>query len=202
LVGPIDFALDVGEVVALMGPSGSGKSTFLRCLALLEARARGDLRFHGRAITGSLVPAYRRQVVYVAQSPLRASMTVLASLQHAFTFKSRRADFDEGRALALCETLLLSKEILERDLPRVSGGEAQRLALLRALLLQPSVLLLDEPSSALDARSREAVRGALDSWLAGGARSAVIVSHDEDFVNALATRRALLRDGTLEKLAS
>jgi putative ABC transport system ATP-binding protein len=177
LPGPVNLDLEAGERITLTGGSGSGKSTLLRCLALLDARARGSVRFRGKEVAGHAVPGFRRQVIYVSQASPRFSSSVEESLRRAFSFASSESRWDRQRAHALCDQLLLPRTILSRSLAQVSGGEAQRIALIRALLLDPCILLLDEATSALDAESRACVVELLLHWFEAGDRAGIAVTH-------------------------
>ncbi len=203
LPGPINFAVDAGDRVTLTGTSGSGKSTLLRCLAMLDARALGSIHYRNTSVSGDAVPAFRRSVVYLAQSPVRFPMSVDASLRHAFSFATSRDAFDSAQVSKLLDQLKLSKAILNRQLNQISGGEAQRVALLRALLLKPTVLLLDESTSALDAETKACVVETLAQWLANGDRAGVAVTHGADVWGDEVTRRLHIIAGkTLEEKTS
>ncbi len=193
----IDVCLSAGQVIAIRGASGSGKSTLLRCLALLEARAKGEILFHEKPVADQDVPAYRRSVVFVGQTPPRFTLTVVESMSLPFQFHSAHGELDRGHATAMCQRLLLPAAILDRSLADLSGGEAQRVALIRALLLDPTVLLLDEPTSALDPEASHAVGNLIREWLDGDERAAIIVTHTEQFTRDLATDHASLDNGAM-----
>ncbi|RMG18214.1 MAG: ATP-binding cassette domain-containing protein [Deltaproteobacteria bacterium] len=193
LPGPVDLDLAAGEVLAIEGPSGAGKTTLLRALCLLEPRAQGTVRFRGKPIAPSEVPAFRRQVIYVAQDPASPSLTVRESLRRPFGFAAARgASFPEARCSELFERLYLGKHHFDAPLPTLSGGEAQRVALARALVHEPAVLLLDEPTSALDAEARGAVVALLHAFRGESGGAIVLVTHDETLAERLATRRLRL----------
>jgi len=196
LAGPIALDLHEGDCATITGSSGSGKSTLLRCLAMLEAQAVGSISFRDQRISGDAVPAFRRQVIYVSQSPPRFSMSVRQSLQRAMQFSGCKSHYDEGRAEKLFDDLLLDRELLRRPLPQVSGGEAQRIALVRALLLEPSILLLDEVDSALDEQSAGRVRDVLQRWLEGPHRAGIAVTHKASPWGKRTNRRLQLFAGT------
>tara|TARA_R110002096_G_scaffold436051_2_gene666324 strand:+ start:70448 stop:71113 length:666 start_codon:yes stop_codon:yes gene_type:complete len=195
LPGPIELSINAGDRITLTGNSGSGKSTLLRCLAMLDARSTGGIFYKKNAIAGEKVPAYRRAVVYVAQSPARFPMNVDESLRRAFSFSSSTNTFDQELAYSLLEQLKLPKAILRRPLNQVSGGEAQRVALIRALLLEPTILLLDEITSALDAETEACVVETLARWFDVGDRAGIAVTHGADIWGNASNRRIIIKDG-------
>jgi len=192
---PISLNVAAGDRVTITGNSGSGKSTLLRCLALLDARALGTVTLRDIRIEGDRVPGYRRQVVYVAQSPPRFAMSAEDSLRRPFEFKGCTKSYDETRASSLLDQLRLPRTILSRSLAQVSGGESQRIALIRALLLDPCVLLLDEVTSALDPDSAQAVVECLSAWIAEGDRAGIAVTHGAQVWKSASTRHIHLSDG-------
>lgn len=193
LAGPVDVTVDVGDVLAVTGPSGVGKTTLLRCLALLEARAEGTVRFRGDAVAPQDTPFFRRSVVYVPQRPAVLPGTVRRGLTRAFSFQSTTSPPDLHRAAELCREVLLRDDILDAEHSDLSGGESQRLALVRALLVSPKVLLLDEPGAGLDPDAVAAGEGLIRRWLEDGGHGAVLVSHDSGQRERLATRELELR---------
>ncbi len=134
--------------VALTGPSGCGKTTLLRAVAGLIDPAAGAVRLRGESPATVGWPAFRRQVAYVAQQPVLFDATVAANLARPFRYRSVAGAFARERAAALLERLGL--DCLEENARELSVGQQQRVCLARALLVQPAVLLLDEPAAALD----------------------------------------------------
>jgi molybdate transport system ATP-binding protein len=194
-----DLALELppGRVVVLFGPSGAGKSTLLRCLAGLERPDTGHIRFQGETWCDTsarvfLPPQARRVGVLFQDYALFPHLTTEANVQYGLASlpePERRA-----RTRALVE--LLSLEGLERRLPReLSGGQQQRVALARALATRPRMLLLDEPLSALDAPSREHLRGELRRLLRELGVPTVVVTHDRLEALALGDELVALESG-------
>jgi molybdate transport system ATP-binding protein len=196
----LDVALTApkGSVTALVGASGSGKTTLLRALAGLQ-RLEGEVRL-GDAIwqdRDRFLPAYRRGVGFVFhQSQLFPHLTVRGNLDYAV----KRARVGLGRFEAVVALLGLA-HLLDRGPAGLSGGERQRAAIGRALLTAPTVLLLDEPLSGVDAAVKAALLPELKAVFAALAIPILYVSHDGAEVAKLADRRLLLHDGQLTPMA-
>jgi len=202
LIRDVSFVVNLGQRLALLGPTGAGKTVLLRALALLDPLDAGSIDWQGRAVSGDATPAYRRQVIYLHQRPALLEGTVEDNLRHPFTLKAHRGSrFDQSRVLGLLEGLGRGAPFLERSSRDLSGGEAQIVALLRAVQLDPAVLLLDEPTASLDQVTAHAVEGLLDGWFAAGdgRRALVWVSHDLDQAHRVASERLSMRSGRLEK---
>jgi ABC-type polar amino acid transport system ATPase subunit len=191
-----------GDIVVLMGESGSGKTTLLRAMAGLEAFERGtmamdDVTIHGGTGRPDVLRQLRRKVGMVFQFHcLFEHLTALqnVSLAPVHVRRLRTADADRRSLELLGE---LGVEHRANALPReLSGGEAQRVAIARALAMDPSLLLMDEPTASLDPARRSELSELLRS-LAGERRTLVIVTHDDDFARDTATRIAHMREGRL-----
>lgn len=187
-----------GEVLCLVGPTGAGKSTLLRLLAGLEAPAAGELRFAGHRLGGRGVPLeVRRRITLLLQRPVLLAGTVRANVEYGLRLRGRR---DEPRVQALLDRLGLAG-LTARAARAVSGGEAQLVALARALAFGPEVLLLDEPTAHLDparvALVEEVVR---DDHRRRGS-TVVWATHNLFQARRAADRVALLLDGRLAEVA-
>ena len=178
LPGDISFELEPGELVALVGPSGSGKTTLLRALALLSDPATGEVRLHGRTPAEHGYPEWRRKVALVAQRPVLLDAGVGENLARAFTYKTARAPFDDARARALLEKLGLGAERWTQNATTLSEGQQQRVSLARTLLVEPAVLLLDEPTAALDPTALEATETLVRAHVRDTGAAALVVTHD------------------------
>ena len=163
--GPFSFALASGECLAVQGPSGSGKSQLLRMIADLDLNS-GRVALYGQPRESMSAPAWRRQVVYQAAEPAWWEPT---ASEHFAAAQSERV-------AAMLPRLGLRDAHLTADVSRLSTGERQRMALVRSLAVEPRVLLLDEPTAALDEASVEAVEALLRELLAAGL-AIVLVTH-------------------------
>lgn len=196
----LDLGLDVapGEVVALLGPNGAGKSTALRALAGLLPLTTGRIDLAGRTLddaTGRFVPAAERRTGVVFQDYLLfPHLTVLENVAFGLRARGVRRRVARARATELVERFGLGHLTSARP-DRISGGEAQRAALARALATDPDLLLLDEPLSALDASTRMHVRSDLRRHLAGYPGCTVLVSHDPLDAMVLADRLVVVEGG-------
>jgi ABC-type iron transport system FetAB ATPase subunit len=174
--GPFDFEVGPGACVVIQGPSGAGKSVLLRMLADLDPHS-GELLLDGVACTAMAPSRWRAQVVYQAAEPAWWEATP------ALHFEAAQREQAHVRLSALG----LRPDILDDDVAHLSTGERQRLALLRSLARQPRVLLLDEPTAALDPDGVARVEALLKAQLADGL-SILMVSHAPDQARRLASR--------------
>jgi len=195
-------ALDVvtGEVLAVIGPNGSGKSTLLRVLGLLERPTRGQVLVAGRPVDARDALAERRRMATVFQEPLLADTTVIGNVTLGLGFRGVPAAAAARRATGWLERFGVGA-LAERAARTLSGGEAQRVALARALVLEPDVLLLDEPFAGLDQPTRTALLGDLGAVLRQDRITTVLVTHDRGEALALADRVAVLMGGRVQQLA-
>lgn len=194
------FQLLGGDRVAITGASGSGKSVFLRLLALLDPASDGQLLWRGEALTAAQVPLYRSHVCYLAQRPALLDGTVESNLRLPFSLHIHKQQrFDPATINALLAQSGKSAAFLAKDAAELSGGEAQIVALLRALQLAPEVLLLDEPTAALDPASVQAIEALVGNWMAlgNGTRAYVWVSHDAEQTRRVSNRVLHMQAGQL-----
>ena len=186
----VSLAIDAGEWVVLTGPSGSGKSTLLRCMVLLE-RADGRVRLDGQDVGADRVRELRRRVAYLPQRPVGIADSIdenLAFARERWEAADHEA-LDEAGQRALLDRLGLGGTDGSRRFDGLSGGEQQRVALVRTLTVDPQVLLLDEPTASLDAGNVGAVVDLLAEWVEGrGDRALLWVSHQAREVDDLASR--------------
>ncbi|GGD13720.1 ABC transporter ATP-binding protein [Nocardioides daphniae] len=192
-VRDVSLAVAPGEVLAVLGPSGCGKSTLLRALAGLEPLSGGRVLFDGVDLAGT--PTHRRGFALMFQDgQLFGHLSVAGNV--GYPLKLRRTPRAEARARV--EELLALVGLAgygDRSPATLSGGERQRVALARALAVEPRLLLLDEPLSALDATLRESLAGDLREILRAAGTTAVMVTHDHDEAFAVADSMAVMFDG-------
>ena len=194
--GPLSVRLETrSRSVAIVGPSGAGKSTLLRVLAGVDTRARGRLTVDGETWLdpdqGVRVPSWLRRVGWVPQEVLLfPHLSVRQNLGYAGASADRVAEVAQ---------LLQVGSLLDRRPRRLSGGEGQRVALGRALLAEPRLLLLDEPFSALDRPLRARLSRTVKELAEERGIPLVLVSHDEEDAQILAEERWHLADGALSR---
>src|SRR3954447_18804271 len=198
-VDRLDLGVRNGEFLALLGPSGCGKTTTLRMIAGFEEPTEGDISIDGATVTG--VPPHKRQVNTVFQQyALFPHMTVLDNV--AYGLKQRKVGKRERYAKATEALALVHLEGREQARPnQLSGGQQQRVALARALVLEPKVLLLDEPLGALDQKLRKAMQIELKRLQRDVGITFVFVTHDQEEAMAMADRIAVMNEGRVEQLA-
>jgi spermidine/putrescine transport system ATP-binding protein len=198
-VDRLDLDVSNGEFLALLGPSGCGKTTTLRMVAGFEEPTEGEITIDGAPVVG--VPPHRRQVNTVFQAyALFPHMNVLDNV--AYGLKQRGMGRRERHAKAAEALSLVHLEGREQSRPnQLSGGQQQRVALARALVLEPKVLLLDEPLGALDQKLRKAMQIELKRLQAEVGITFVFVTHDQEEAMAMADRIAVMNEGRIEQLA-
>ena len=151
----IDFFVEKGEFVTITGPSGSGKSTLLKIIATMISPTAGTVEYQGKSLEDYDPIEYRKEVSYCFQTAVLFGQTVQDNL--AFPYRIRNEDFDSKKAIDYLNKVGLDEVYLTKNVNDLSGGEKQRIALIRSLLITPEVLLLDEVTSALDAENQQII---------------------------------------------
>jgi ABC-type Fe3+/spermidine/putrescine transport system ATPase subunit len=199
-VGPISFSAEPGSFVSILGPSGCGKTTLLRCVAGFEPVDEGHLLIDGKEISG--LPAHRRGVGLVFQNyALFPHLSVRDNV--AFGLRLRRVDKAERLKRADSALQIVGLNHLADRLPsQISGGQQQRVAIARSLVLEPSIMLLDEPLSNLDYKLRLQMRRELLTLQRRLGMTFVFVTHDQSEALALSDRIIVLSQGRIEQIGT
>ncbi len=195
----VDCHVEKGDVISIIGPSGGGKSTFLRCMNLLEKPTEGHIYFDGVDLTNKSVniDKYRRRIGFVFQSfNLFPHMTVLENLTVApVMLKTKSREEAEERGIKLLSRVGLRDKAANMP-SSLSGGQAQRVAIVRALMMEPELMLFDEPTSALDPEMVGEVLFVMKE-LAESGMTMVVVTHEMAFAREVSKRVLFLSDGVI-----
>jgi putative ABC transport system ATP-binding protein len=200
LIRDVSFAVHPGDRLAIAGATGSGKTVLLRAIALLDPLHAGSIHWRGHVVLGDAVPDYRTHVMYIHQRPALCEGTVEENLRRPYALRAYRTkSFDRERVFEHLDQLGRSAMFLAKSSRDLSGGEAQIVALLRAIQLDASVLLLDEPTASLDKATAGSIEALVDHWFRAGqgARAIVWVSHDPQQLGRVADRHLCMRFGCL-----
>jgi len=185
-----------GEILVVIGPNGAGKSTLLRVMGLLEASTAGEVRFRGEVVGRSRLLAARRRMASVFQDPLLVDDTVFQNVALGLRFRHLPPAEIAPRVRAWLDRFGVA-HLAPRRARTLSGGEAHRTALARALALKPDLLLLDEPFSALDQPTRETLIAELARILREDRVTTVLVTHERSEALALGDRVAVMMGGMI-----
>jgi osmoprotectant transport system ATP-binding protein len=203
VVGPVTLEVPAGSRVAIVGPSGCGKSTLLRMVLGLVSADRGKVTVAGEAMRDDTRRSIRRKIGYVVQDGglfphLTAERNVTLVAHHLGWESTRmRARLDDLAAMTS-----LDRETLARWPVQLSGGQRQRVGVMRALMLDPDVLLLDEPLGALDAITRTRLQGELAALFRALHKTVILVTHDITEAARLAEETIVMRDGVIVQRGS
>ncbi len=190
-----------GEVLALVGPNGAGKTTLLLALAGLLGRQQGAILFLGRPLGEWNLLEYRRRMSLVFQVPLLLDMSVAANVALGLRFRGVPRDIIKQRVHTWLARLGIDA-LASRRAAELSGGEAQRVSLARAFVLEPDLLLLDEPFPALDPPSRLRLLNDLGALLSAEHMTAIFVTHDLREAARLSDRIGVILEGRLRQIGA
>ncbi|MFB2553171.1 ABC transporter ATP-binding protein [Ensifer soli] len=196
----LDLAIEDGEFISFLGPSGCGKSTLLFCIAGLEEINEGTIRFDGRDIT-DLGPRERNIALVFQDYALYPHMSVRENI--AFPLRQQKLDDGTiGKQVAWAADVLGIEALLDRLPAELSGGQRQRVAVGRAIVRNPSVLLMDEPLSNLDASLRVRMRTEIRKLQKELGITVIFVTHDQEEAMVLSDRIAVMKDGIVQQFAA
>ena len=194
----ISFKIQKGDFLTIKGPSGSGKSTLLKLLAAIMNPSAGEIIYKGKPLSEYEITDYRKEVSYSFQNAALFGTTVADNLM--FPYEIRNEPFDRDRAIALLDKVMLSEQYLNQKITELSGGEKQRVALIRNVLFTPEVLLLDEVTSALDAENRKVISDAILRLNRENNITVLWVTHNTDEIND-AAKTIEMKEGRLEDVS-
>ena len=196
LLAKTSFSIHAGDKIVCKGNSGSGKTVLLRALAMFD-RTEGEILWNQSTVSKQDVPSYRSSVTYLQQTQQLCEGTVRDALQEPFQWKANSCYYDQKHVVDLLNRLDRDNSFLDAKTVDLSGGESQIVAIVRALQLEPTILLADEPTSALDKDTTIKLEHLLNGWLAEKPRALVWVTHDQQQVERIATRRFKMEAGRL-----
>ncbi|MCO7175375.1 ATP-binding cassette domain-containing protein [Sporolactobacillus kofuensis] len=155
IIEDLDLGVESGDFISIVGPSGSGKSTLLKLCCDLISPTKGDILFHNQSVDTYIPTDLRKKISYCLQTPYLFGDKVIENIE--FPFAIRNEAHDQQRVEDLFSAFQMTTDFLQKDVKNLSGGEKQRIALIRSLLFQPEILLLDEVTSALDVANTQIV---------------------------------------------
>ena len=196
IIRNVSLAVNEGDYLTIVGPSGSGKSTLLKLCSDLISPTLGSITYNGRNLTAIEPESYRKEVGYCFQRPYLFAKTVRRNILFPYDIRGMKPDME--RIKLLFDLLHIPMEYFERHNGELSGGEMQRICLIRSLIFEPKVLLLDEVTSALDSVNAAIVEQVIDELYKNGI-TIVSITHNEEQSLRSANRRITIIDGSIAK---
>lgn len=195
IIDGVSFSVDAGDYISIVGPSGSGKSTLLKLCSDLIGPTSGCITYEGQDIRTITPEVYRQSVGYCFQRPYLFAKTVRRNILFPYDIRNMKPDMD--RIEHLFNLLQMPMDYFNRRNDELSGGEMQRICLIRSLIFDPKILLLDEVTSALDAKNTIVVEGLIEELHKRGV-TIVSITHNEDQSLRHANRRITIVDGAIQ----
>lgn len=192
----VSLKIESGEFAAVVGPSGAGKTSLFRLLNLLDSPTGGQISYRGKALVDYDPLTLRREVGYVFQKPYLFGRTIAENLE--YPYKLRRVSPDRAEITAYLKRANLSEQILTQKPTELSGGEQQRVSLLRSLLVKPRVLLLDEVTASLDEGNTKTVEELVRAEKASNDLTVLMITHNLAQAGRLAAKFLHLEGGRLK----
>lgn len=193
--------VESGEILAIVGPNGTGKSSLLLTLARLLEPQKGEINWYGKPIKTQKPSSYRRKIAMVLQESLLLDMSVYDNVALGLRFRGVSSEKINQKVTNWLNRLGISG-LRDRPGAKLSGGEAQRVSLARAFALEPELLLLDEPFSALDSPTRLRLLNDLKTILAEIKTTTIIITHDLNEASMLSNRVVVMLDGRIAQMGS
>ena len=196
IIRDVSLSINEGDYLTIVGPSGSGKSTLLKLCSDLISPTSGHITYNGQNLITIDPESYRKDVGYCFQRPYLFAKTVRRNILFPYDIRGMKPDME--RIKTLFDLLHMPMEYLERRNDELSGGEMQRICLIRSLIFEPKVLLLDEVTSALDSVNSTIVEQVIGELHKNG-MTIVSITHNEEQSLRLANRRITVIDGSIAK---
>ena len=188
--------LEAGKIYGLFGPNGAGKTTLMRILAFMDCPNEGSIKFNQNEISLDFFARYRARVVWVPQSPVLFTGTVLYNIEYPMRLKGVRRNVSREKAFELLDCVGL-RQLAASPAHRLSGGETQRASIARALAVMPEVILLDEPTANVDYYSRGEIINLLQTLWRERSLSIIVTSHDNALLEDLCQVKITLHNGKI-----
>jgi len=193
ILDQVSLAIEAGSFTAVMGPSGAGKSSFLRVLNLLHSPSSGTLLYQGQAVANYDIRELRRQIGYVLQKPYLFGTTIRDNLEYPYQLLKQQPNGPEIKQYL--DKVNLPSTIIDKNNSDLSGGEQQRVALVRSLLVKPKVLLLDEVTASLDESNAELIEQLVMAEQQLNKLTVLLITHSADQAKRLADHILYLVQG-------
>ncbi|MEM2943238.1 MAG: ATP-binding cassette domain-containing protein [Methanomassiliicoccales archaeon] len=198
VVDEVDLSVKVGDVLGIIGPSGSGKSTLFRLINLLEPPTSGRILFEGQEISHFSPLSYliRRKMAFVSQKPVAMNRSVFNNIAYGLELREVPREIIEQKVEYYLKKLYLT-ESRDRNARSLSGGEMQRMCFARSVIVDPTLLLLDEFTANLDPVNISILENAVRDFISEGERAAIIITHNPFQAKRLCNRTALMMEGKI-----
>jgi len=180
ILNNINLKINAGSKTTFVGPSGAGKSTLVRLIARMISYTSGSITYKGKEIIDYEPTLYRQKVSYCFQQPTLFGNTVRDNLNFPFVVRKKKPD--QTKIIQALKSVNLSDDFLDKGITELSGGERQRVAMLRNIIFQPDVLIIDEVSAGLDVNNREIINHLINTINQKGV-TILQITHDEDEIN-------------------
>lgn len=197
IVQDVSFDIEEGDCVSIVGPSGSGKSTMLKLCADLLPLTSGNIFYQGNDYKTQEPTALRREISYCVQQPFLFGRTVQENV--AFPYKIRKKKMEESNVLQMLSRFHLDASILNKEVKSLSGGEQQRIAMIRNLLFTPRILLLDEVTSALDQENAIRIENYMEELNEAGV-TILWITHNEEQSKRIFNKRIVMKEGKVTNM--